>query len=179
MFITLVVIDCSIIVNKFYTKHHVSNTSYKETYWCIIWKFQPHYQHHQKLKHGQFHQIKRSHKLHSCQTIVLKYFYQDRLLRNHVPFQVFSAVLSNSLEQSVEAEVERYLNGDQQENKILNEYPYIREVYLRHNTTLCSSAAIERVFSQSALIFTPRRNRIHSTNFEYALLLKLNKKLFL
>lgn len=78
----------------------------------------------------------------------------------------------------MEAEVERFFDDDRQDVNILNEYPHIREVYLRHNTTLSSSAAIERVFSLSALIFTPRPNRINATNFEYALLLKLNKNLF-
>lgn len=94
-------------------------------------------------------------------------------------FSLRRNIRRNSFEQSVEAEVERYLNDEREENIILNEYPYIREVYFRHNTTLSSSAPIERVFSQSALIFTPRQNRIHSTNFESALLLKLNKRLFL
>lgn len=84
----------------------------------------------------------------------------------------------SSVEQNIEAEVDRYLNDDRREIKILNEYPIIKKVYLKFNTTLCSSGAIERVFSQSSLIFTPRRNRISATNFEACLLLKYNRKLF-
>lgn len=83
----------------------------------------------------------------------------------------------NSIEQIVEAEVDRYLNDDRKYIKVLDEYPLVRKVYFKYNTTLCSSGAIERVFSQSALIFTPRRNRISAGNFEACLLLKYNRKL--
>lgn len=82
-----------------------------------------------------------------------------------------------SVEQAIEEEIDRYLSDDRTENKTLNYYPHVREVYIKFNTTLASSAVVERVFSQSALIFTPRRNRILSANFEYALLLKFNRKI--
>lgn len=83
----------------------------------------------------------------------------------------------NSVEQSIEAEVEKYLMDDRKQIEMLNEYTHVKLVYYKYNTTLCSSAAIERVFSQSALIFTPRRNRILASNFEYVLLLKYNRQL--
>lgn len=84
---------------------------------------------------------------------------------------------SNSVEQEVESEVNRYLQDTDQSYNILNSYPLIREVFYAYNTTLSSSAAVERIFSQCLLIFTARRNRISPENFEKAVLLKHNNSL--
>lgn len=80
----------------------------------------------------------------------------------------------------IEDEVDRYLDDDRKDIYILNEYPNIRNVFFRHNATLPASAAIERVFSQSSIIFTPRRNRLLAENFERILFQKINdRRLFL
>lgn len=63
------------------------------------------------------------------------------------------------------------------ETSILDQYPTVRAVFYKYNTTLPSSASVERVFSQSQMIFTPRRNRITSENFEKTLILKHNRML--
>lgn len=83
----------------------------------------------------------------------------------------------SSLEDSIAGEVTRYINDDRKDISILNEYPAMKSVYLRFNTTLSSSAPIERVFSHSKLIFRPQRNRLSSENFERSLLLSLNEAL--
>lgn len=80
-----------------------------------------------------------------------------------------------STDQNVELEVSRYIGDHRKDKSILIEYPNVKNVFLKFNTTLPASAAIERVFSQSSLIFTPRRNRIPPENFERTLLLKHNK----
>lgn len=80
-----------------------------------------------------------------------------------------------SIEHNIDGEIERYLTDDRKDLSILKEYPNICDVYQKFNTTLASSGAIERVFSQSSLIFTPRRNRISEFNFEYAIILKYNR----
>lgn len=82
-----------------------------------------------------------------------------------------------SLEKSIEEEILRYLCDVRIELEMLNDFPMIKRIYLKHNTTLPSSAAVERIFSQSKLIFTHLRNRILGTNFEKALMLKINSKL--
>lgn len=81
-----------------------------------------------------------------------------------------------STEILVEDEVSRFLDDTRKEVFILNEYPNVRNVFYRHCTTLSASAAVERVFSQSNMIFTPRRNRLLAHNFEHLVLLKHNRK---
>lgn len=96
-----------------------------------------------------------------------------------VSFASRRAVRRSSLETEIDLEVPRFLMDDRSNINILNEYPMVREVYFKYNTTLSSSAAVERVFSQSMMIFTPRRNRLSAKNFEQTLLLKHNRKIII
>lgn len=82
-----------------------------------------------------------------------------------------------SIESEIESEVARYLCDNRNEISILNEYPNVRAVYFKYNTTISSSAPVERVFSQSLMIFTPRRNQLNALHFEQTLLNKHNRKL--
>lgn len=84
---------------------------------------------------------------------------------------------SNSTDNVIETEVNKYLNDPDVDYRLLDQYPSIREIFFRQNTTLSSSGAVERLFSQSMMIFTPRRNRLSADNFEKTLLLKHNRKL--
>lgn len=84
---------------------------------------------------------------------------------------------SNSLDDDIQIEIKNYLSERETDCKILNKYPLIKAIFFKYNTTLSSSAAVERVFSQSLMIFTPRRNRLSAENFEQVLLLKHNRKL--
>lgn len=87
------------------------------------------------------------------------------------------AIRRNSVENNVDAEVLRYISDSRINDEILDEYPLVRNVYFRYNTTLSASAVVERLFSQSLLIFAPRRNRLSPVNFEKTLLVKCNRKL--
>lgn len=82
-----------------------------------------------------------------------------------------------SLENQIEAEVSNFFLDSRTESDMLNDYHHIRNVYYRYNTTLSSSAAIERVFSQTQMVYTPRRNRISAANFEKTIMLKHNRLL--
>lgn len=82
-----------------------------------------------------------------------------------------------SLEDSVATEVARYMNDDRKNINTLDEYPLVKKVFMRFNTTLSSSAPIERVFSHSKLFFRPQRNKTSPENFERSLLLGLNESL--
>lgn len=53
----------------------------------------------------------------------------------------------------------------------------LEDVFRRFNTTLSSSAAVERLFSKALIIFTPRRNRISDATFEKSLFVSQNEKI--
>ncbi|KAK7089300.1 hypothetical protein V1264_024799 [Littorina saxatilis] len=50
----------------------------------------------------------------------------------------------------------------------------MKSLFLRSNTTLPSSAAVERLFSAAGLILTPNRGRVTDSNFEAKVLIKYN-----
>lgn len=82
-----------------------------------------------------------------------------------------------SMEKAKEDEVLRYLCDTRKTLTMLKDYPTMRQIFIKFNTTLPASAAVERVFSRSKLIFTHLRNRILGSNFEHALMLKINADL--
>lgn len=57
--------------------------------------------------------------------------------------------------------------------------PLIEELFKKYNTTLASSAAVERIFSRALIIFTSRRNKISDGNFEKILFIHVNRELFI
>ena len=56
------------------------------------------------------------------------------------------------------------------------EFPFMKKVFLKYNTTLGSQASVERAFSFAKLILGLRRGKLSDENFEKQLLLKANKK---
>lgn len=73
--------------------------------------------------------------------------------------------------------MERYYNtvytGDL---KILNSLPMMKQMFVKFNTSLPSSASVERLFSVAGDICTKKRARITDQNFENTLLYKINIK---
>lgn len=80
-----------------------------------------------------------------------------------------------SLEDILSAEFQRYLNDERTSLEMLDEYPHMKQIYLRYNTTLSASAAVERIFSQALMVFAPRRNRLNGDLFEKTLFSKINR----
>ena len=74
-------------------------------------------------------------------------------------------------------EMDYFLNDPDQSIECLNKYPAIKELYIKFNTPIPSSAPVERLFSQTALVITIRRNQISDPMLEILLLLKTALKL--
>lgn len=77
-------------------------------------------------------------------------------------------------ESLVKIETMHYLDNPSKELSSLLAYPHVKAAFVKYNTTLPSSAAVERLFSIGGLIATPRRNRLSDSTFERLLMLKMN-----
>jgi len=74
------------------------------------------------------------------------------------------------------SDLDGYLACASEEMELLHSFPLVKKLSLKLNTPLPASAACERLFSCAGQLFTPRRARLDSTNFENQLIVKLNNK---
>ena len=72
-------------------------------------------------------------------------------------------------------EVLQYLEDPNTNLESLHRYPKIKNVFLKFNTSLTSSAPVERLFSFASIILQERWGRLTDKNFEKLTLLKANK----
>ena len=63
---------------------------------------------------------------------------------------------------------------ESQELDILNKYPEIKQVFIKYNTPLPSSAAVERLFSYATMINLPKSHKLSDNMFEKRVVLKCN-----
>lgn len=94
-----------------------------------------------------------------------------------VLFEPSTSTRRNSIDADIQVQVDRYLNDSRKEETILHEYPNVKKVYFDFNTTLSSSAPVERLFSGCKMIFRPQRNKLSGSNFERTVLIKANYSL--
>lgn len=73
-----------------------------------------------------------------------------------------------------ELEILHFFNDANQHLNILHNYPNIKQDFLKYNTALPSSAAVERLFSYATMTNMPKSNRLSDRNFETRVLLKAN-----
>ncbi|XP_045031322.1 uncharacterized protein LOC116924993 [Daphnia magna] len=78
---------------------------------------------------------------------------------------------------SIMNELDLFLVDNDRSLSSLNKYPRIKDLFLRYNTGLPSSAPVERLFSAGPLVLTIRRNRLSDELFETLLILKVHKRL--
>ena len=89
-------------------------------------------------------------------------------------FYEFESDEEESSRDSVEVEVTEYLSVAKK-TECLHKFPTVKKIFLNYNTTIPSSAPVERLFSLGNLVLTPRRNRLTPSRFEKLLLLQYNK----
>jgi len=75
----------------------------------------------------------------------------------------------------VQLEYAHYLEDQDTELRMLDKYPHVKELFMRYNTLLPSSAPVERLFSFGGIIHSAKRNRLSHKTFETLLLLKANE----
>ena len=78
---------------------------------------------------------------------------------------------------TVQSELDIFLNDPAHDIPSLQRYPLMKKVFVLKNTSLPSSAPVERLFSIGGQILTPRRNSLTDEHFEMLLLLRANKNL--
>ncbi|XP_043097798.1 E3 SUMO-protein ligase ZBED1 isoform X2 [Puntigrus tetrazona] len=74
-------------------------------------------------------------------------------------------------------EVWLYLQGTNKDLKCLNEFPGVKKVFIKFNTTLPSSAPVQQLFSNGSNIVTPKGHHLSDQHFEHVLLLRYNSKI--
>ena len=74
----------------------------------------------------------------------------------------------------VRLECLEYFQNPNRKIEMLQEYPTVKKMFIRYNTPLPSSGAVERVFNFSGMILTPKRRSISDDLFEKLTLLKCN-----
>lgn len=68
-----------------------------------------------------------------------------------------------------------FLKNNERSLALLQQYSSIKSIFIKYNTTLPSSASVERMFSVASDVFKTKRHALTDANFETQLLLKLNK----
>lgn len=71
-------------------------------------------------------------------------------------------------------EVLNYLQDTNKSLDSLERHPATKMIFKRYNTTLPSSAPVERLFSFAGMVHSPKRSLLSDVNFEQLVLLKAN-----
>lgn len=79
-------------------------------------------------------------------------------------------------ESESEEELQLFLKSKHSNIEMLNDYPKIKKLFIKYNTSLPSSASVERMFSVSGSVLTPQRGHLNDDTMEQQILLKINKE---
>ena len=72
----------------------------------------------------------------------------------------------------------QYLNSPSEETTVIKTWPELKDIFIKLNTPIPSSASAERLFSCAGLVMTSKRTRMTDKLFENLVFLKMNLKLF-
>lgn len=79
---------------------------------------------------------------------------------------------------TAEDEIRRFFDDDTHKTMdSLHKFPLVKQLFMKYNTTLPSSAPVERLFSYGGTVLTASRNRLSDEHMEQSLLLRYNRKL--
>ncbi|KAK4872607.1 hypothetical protein RN001_014636 [Aquatica leii] len=81
-----------------------------------------------------------------------------------------SANTHNTLQQ----QALQYLQNNKTYLRMLDQYPDIKQLFIKYNTTLPSSAPVERLFAYADMIMRPKRRSMNDETFKKLLLIKGN-----
>lgn len=84
--------------------------------------------------------------------------------------------LETGVENVIDGSIEilKYFSDKRTNIRMLHEYPNIRQVFIKYNTPLPSSAPVERLFSYATMTNMPKSNKICDSLFEMKVILKSN-----
>lgn len=63
-------------------------------------------------------------------------------------------------------ELKQYIFSSSESLSVLEMFPKMKKLFIKFNTTLPSSASVERLFSVAGLVITPKRSNLSDENFE-------------
>ncbi|XP_060921536.1 uncharacterized protein zgc:161969 isoform X2 [Labrus mixtus] len=77
-------------------------------------------------------------------------------------------------QRGVMEEVQKYIEGKGKSLECLQDFPRVKQLFLKYNTTLPSTAPVQRLFSQKGNLVTSQRNFLTDDYFERIQLLRYN-----
>jgi hypothetical protein len=83
--------------------------------------------------------------------------------------------IKKSNDPSPQHALEQYLHSTSDELSSIAAWPQFRELFLRLNAPLPTSAAVERLFSTAGLVMSYKRTRLSDRNFENLVFVKANQ----
>lgn len=81
----------------------------------------------------------------------------------------------HSKKHSKQEELQQFLKSNNCNIEMLNNYSKLKKIFIKYNTSLPSSASVERLFSCGGSVLTPQGGHLNDDTMEQQLLLKVNK----